>query len=190
MQRPVSPDRLVLAGFGALLILMGALAADSARQARDVSATSSQLRKGSRDRDTLLDQLLTDTYRSATLVRDYVLEQDDLHASRQKNEPATLRSRIDDALTRYAAMAPAPESRRHAEPEAARGIVLEFVGAGIGLESAPRGGQGANDFSRPSSFPGATNWSNWRSRSSRSMNGHWMRRKRGFNLFRRDSSAR
>ena len=121
MQRPVSADRLVLAGFAALLILMGALAADSARQARVVSATSSQLRKGSRDRDTLLDQLLTDTYRSATLVRDYVLEQDDLHASRQKSELVTLRSRIDDALNRYAAMAPEPEAdaaqslKQHAE---------------------------------------------------------------------------
>ena len=142
MQRPVSPDRLVLAGFGALLILMGALAVDSARQIRDVSATSSRLRKGSRDRDTLLDQLRTDTYRSATLVRDYVLEQDDVHASRQKNELVTLRSRVDDALTRYAAMAPAPEAdaiqslKQHAE------IVLEFVGAGIGLERLRATGRG------------------------------------------------
>lgn len=109
MQRPVSPDRLVLAGFAALLILMGALAADSARQARDVSTTSTELRKGSRDRDTLLDQLLTDTYRSATLVRDYVLEQDDRHADRQKGELVALRSRIDDALNQYAVRAPEPE---------------------------------------------------------------------------------
>ena len=53
MQHPVSSLRSVLAGFAGLLILMGGLAVDSARQTRDVSMASAALRKESRDRDAL-----------------------------------------------------------------------------------------------------------------------------------------
>jgi signal transduction histidine kinase len=109
MQRPVSSDRIVLIGFAGLLILMGALAVDSARQMRDVSETSAVLRRESRDRHALLDRLRTDTYRSATLVRDYVLEHDDMHAARQKAELLAVRSRVEDTLNQYAAKAPQEE---------------------------------------------------------------------------------
>ena len=69
MQRPVPSDRFVIAGFAGLLILMGALAVDSAVQVRNVSVTSAALRKKSRDRDALLDQLRTDTWRRGLLSR-------------------------------------------------------------------------------------------------------------------------
>jgi len=110
MERLASSDRIVLIGFAGLLFLMGALAVDSARQIRDVSEASAALRKGSRNRDALLDRLRTETYRSATLVRDYVLEQDDLHAARQKAELLAVRSRVEDALNQYTIDAP-PEER-------------------------------------------------------------------------------
>ena len=101
MQRPVSSIRSVLAGFVGLLMLMGCLAVDSARQTRDVSMTSAALRKESRDRDALLDQLRTDIYRSATLVRDYMLEHDEVLAAGQKAELQLLQSRVEQALSQH-----------------------------------------------------------------------------------------
>jgi signal transduction histidine kinase len=121
MQRPVSSIRSVLAGFAGLLILMGGLAVDSARQTRDVSVTSAALRKESRDRDSLLDQLRTDTYRSSTLVRDYILEPNDVLAASQKAELQLLRSRVEQSLSHYGENAPQEEKepvqglQRHAE---------------------------------------------------------------------------
>ena len=109
MQRPVSSIRSLLAGFGGLLLLMGCLAVDSARQTRDVSMASTALRQESRTRDALLDQLRTDTYRSATLVRDYMLEHDDLVAASQKAELQLLRTRVEQGLNRYGENAPQKE---------------------------------------------------------------------------------
>ena len=60
-------------------------------------------------RDALLDQLRTDTYRSATLVRDYMLEHDDVLAASQKAELQLLRSRVEQALNRYGENAPQKE---------------------------------------------------------------------------------
>ena len=100
---------------------MGGLAVDSARQTRDVSVTSAALRKESRDRDSLLDQLRTDTYRSSTLVRDYILEPDDVLAASQKAELQLLRSRVEQSLSHYGENAPLEEKepvqglQRHAE---------------------------------------------------------------------------
>ncbi len=100
---------------------MGCLAVDSAMQTRDVSVTIAALRKESRDRDVLLDQLRTDTYRSATLVRDYILEPDDVLAASQKEELQLLRSRVEHLLSHFWETTP-PEERgavqglqRHAE---------------------------------------------------------------------------
>ncbi|HTP30835.1 MAG TPA: sensor histidine kinase [Candidatus Acidoferrales bacterium] len=109
MRRPGSPDRSVVAGFTGLLLLMGALTIDSAIQIRRVSAASAILRKGSRDRDALLDELRTDTYRAATLARDYVLEHDELYAASQKAELVALRSHVEETLRRLSASAPAGE---------------------------------------------------------------------------------
>jgi signal transduction histidine kinase len=121
MQRPVSSIRSVLAGFAGLLILMGCLAVDSARQTRDMSVASTALRKESRDRGALLDQLRTDTYRLATLERDYILEHDEVLAASHKAELQSLRSRVEKSLSHYRETAPERDReavqnlRRHAE---------------------------------------------------------------------------
>ena len=135
MQRPVSSIRSVLAGFVGLLILMGCLAVDSARQTRDVSVTSAALRKESRDRDALLDQLLADTYRSATLVRDYMLEHDEVLAASQKAELQLLRSRVEQALSQLWEQRASEGKRGRRQPAAARRIVLGFAGPRLGVES-------------------------------------------------------
>jgi hypothetical protein len=88
-------------GFTGLLVLMAVVAIDSATSIRNVEVTTAALRTESRNRDGLLDQLRADIYRSATVVRDYLLELDDTRAEGQKTELKLLRARIDDTLRSY-----------------------------------------------------------------------------------------
>jgi signal transduction histidine kinase len=106
MQRAVPSTRSVLAGFVGLLILMGCIAIDAALQIRDVSMKSARLRKESRERDALLDQLSNDIYRSATLARDYLLEHDEILAASQRAELQLIRSRVEQSLRHYGETAP------------------------------------------------------------------------------------
>ena len=142
MQRPVSSIRSVLAGFGGLLLLMGCLAVDSARQTRDVSMASAALRQESRTRDALLDQLRTDIYRSATLVRDYMLEHDDVLAASQKAELQLLRSRVEQALNRYGENAPQKEKEAVQSLQQRAESYWTSLGARAGLESHRATGTG------------------------------------------------
>ena len=88
---------------------MAFLAFDSGTQLRNVAATGDAMRKASRERDALLDQLRADFYRSATVMRDYVLEPNDARTVNQKRELQLLRSRTEDALRRYQALLPENE---------------------------------------------------------------------------------
>ncbi len=96
-------------GFAGLLLLMAFLALDSGSQLRNVAATSDALRKASRERDALLDQLRADFYRSATVMRDYVLEPSDARAAGEKLELQVLKDRTGEALRRYQASVPENE---------------------------------------------------------------------------------
>lgn len=109
MRRARSSIRSVSIGFAGLLLLMGGIVLDSARQTRDVSRTIAALRKESRGRDELMDQLRNDTYRSATLARDYMLENDENIAQGQRTELLQLRSHVEESLRRYGANAPPNE---------------------------------------------------------------------------------
>jgi signal transduction histidine kinase len=77
------------------------MAIDAARSLRDVEVTTAALRTESRKRDGLLDELRADIYRSATVVRDYLLEIDGARAESQKAELELLRTRIEDTLRIY-----------------------------------------------------------------------------------------
>ncbi len=92
-------------GFTSLLLLMAVVAIDAATSIRDVEVTTAAMRTESRKRDNLLDQLRADIYRSATVVRDYLLELDDARAESQKAELELLRTRIDDTLSNLRAEA-------------------------------------------------------------------------------------
>jgi signal transduction histidine kinase len=96
-------------GFTGLLVLMAALAIDSGRLLRNVAATSATLRRQSRERAGLLDQLRTDIFHSGTAVRDYLLEPDDVHAQSHRAELEGVRARIDQTLAAYAGKAPESE---------------------------------------------------------------------------------
>jgi hypothetical protein len=80
---------------------MAVMAIDATTSFHDVEVTTAALRTESRKRDGLLDQLRADIYRSATVVRDYLLEPDGARAERQKTELEFLRTRIDDTLRIY-----------------------------------------------------------------------------------------
>ena len=88
-------------GFTGLLLLMAVMAIDASISLRDIEVTTAALRTESRERDGLLDQLRADIYRSATVVRDYLLELDGARAESQKTELELLRTRIDDTLRSY-----------------------------------------------------------------------------------------
>ncbi|MBZ5676214.1 MAG: MCP four helix bundle domain-containing protein [Acidobacteriia bacterium] len=102
-------------GFAGILCLMVFIAVDSGRMLRSVAATSDTLRRESRERDALLDQLRSDIYHSGTNVRDYLVETDDAGAASQKAELESVRTRIDDTLRRYEQTF--PENRRGAFQE-------------------------------------------------------------------------
>lgn len=88
-------------GFTGLLLLMAILAIDSGRQLRNVAETNAVLRKESRVRDDLLDQLRFDIFRSGTLIRDYLLEGDDARAVDHKASLEQLREHSEDILKSY-----------------------------------------------------------------------------------------
>jgi signal transduction histidine kinase len=114
-------SRSVLAGFSGLLLLTGLLALDSLRQLNTVALTNAALRKATRNRDTILDDLRSDFYRSATVVRDYLLEVDDARAASYKSYLQLLRANNETAVGQYEALVPSNEEgevenlRRHIE---------------------------------------------------------------------------
>src|SRR5436190_18160142 len=102
-------SRSVLLGFTGLLLLTGLLAWDSVRHLNSVALTSATLRKELRDRDTILDDVRSDFYRSATLVRDYLLEVDDVRAAGHKSDLQLLRSQIVTIVDGYGNLVPRNE---------------------------------------------------------------------------------
>src|SRR5262249_40618557 len=102
-------SRVLWVGFAGLLLLMAAIAVDSGRLLRKVALTSAALRRDSRERDSLLDQLRSDIYHSGTVARDYLLELDDPRAETHKAELERLRARINSTLRAYDQKVPETE---------------------------------------------------------------------------------
>jgi signal transduction histidine kinase len=96
-------------GFAGLLLLMAAIALDSGRLLRNVALTSAALRRDSRERDGLLDQLRSDIYHSGTVARDYLLELDNPRAETHKAELERLHGRIGYTLGAYEQRVPESE---------------------------------------------------------------------------------
>lgn len=96
-------------GFTGLLLLMAVMAIDATTSLRNVEVTTAALRIESGKRDGLLDLLRADIYRSATVVRDYLLELDGARAESQKAELELLRTRTDDTLRIYGQKLPDTE---------------------------------------------------------------------------------
>jgi signal transduction histidine kinase len=102
-------SRSVLIGFSGLLLLTGLLALDSVRQLNSVALTNASLRKATRNRDAILDDLRIDFFRSATMVRDYLLVVDDVRAASLKSDLQLLRASNETTVGRYQTLVPANE---------------------------------------------------------------------------------
>src|SRR5258708_7890944 len=83
---PTKSSTSVWVGFALLLTLTGVLAIDSSTQSRQVASKNAALRRESRERDALLDELRTNFFRSGTLVKDYLAARDGALAARHAGE--------------------------------------------------------------------------------------------------------
>lgn len=88
-------------GFVGLLLLMVAMAIDSARAVHNLAATSAALRKELRERDGLLDRLRLDIQHSGTVMRDYLMEHDTSRAEAQRQELQRIGAQMDGTLRSY-----------------------------------------------------------------------------------------
>jgi signal transduction histidine kinase len=139
-------------GFAGLLLLMAVMAIDATRSLRSVEVTPAALRTESRGRDSLLDQVRVDIYRSATIERDYLMELDGARAESQKADLKLLDTRIEDTLRTYQQKLPASE--KDAFEDLHRGVESYWKSASPALqwnaaERRARGGSFLRDFVVP-----------------------------------------
>lgn len=104
--------RLVLwGGFGALLILMAAIAFRADRALRDIERRNADIRRQYLARGELLDRLRYNLYASSIDVRDYLLEFDEIRAEERGKELERAHRQMIDSLDRFARELPAAETR-------------------------------------------------------------------------------
>ncbi len=99
--RPATLRLTLLLGFAGVLLLMGAVAIDSARQLRDVTLDSSLLRRDYIGRDRLLDKLRAGVYNASTVMRDGLLARDEATRSSLRAELEGLRKQNKEILSLY-----------------------------------------------------------------------------------------
>src|ERR1700722_15436532 len=91
--------RLVLAGFGGLLVLMMVAGADALLVLRQVRASDTQVRDVYVRRSRALDQVRAGIYKSAIVMRDFLLASDPHIAAEQVVSWTSIRERTDNALS-------------------------------------------------------------------------------------------
>ncbi len=95
--------RLLLAGFGGLLVLMMVAGADALLVLRQVRASDAQVRDVYVRRSRALDQVRAGIYQSAIVMRDFLLASDPDTAADERASWAGIRERTDNALNDGAA---------------------------------------------------------------------------------------
>jgi signal transduction histidine kinase len=125
-------------GFAGLLALMCAMAIDSGLTLRGVAETSATLRKASRERDELLDQLRNDIHHSGTVLRDYLLEDDPIRGARQKDELEHIHLRLTHTLASYGQNVPASERQAFAELASHINAYWEILRPALSWQAAVR----------------------------------------------------
>lgn len=129
-------------GFAGLLALMCGMAIDSGLSLRGVAQTSASLRKASRERDELLDQLRNDIHHSGTVLRDYLLEDDPIRGAHQKDELEQIHLRLTRTLFSYGQNAPASERQAFAELASHIKTYWEILRPALGWRAAVRRARG------------------------------------------------
>ena len=95
--------RLLLAGFGGLLLLMVAGGADSIFRIHNVNVHAGEMRDAYLRRIQLLEQVRSGVYQSSIILRDYLLAGDAQSASEEAQKWNAIRAKTDRALEQSAA---------------------------------------------------------------------------------------
>jgi len=95
--------RLLLAGFGGLLLLMLAGGADSIFRIHNVNVHAGEVRDAYLHRIQLLEQVRSGVYQSSIILRDYLLATDPRSAREEAQKWSDIRSKTDRALEQSAA---------------------------------------------------------------------------------------
>jgi signal transduction histidine kinase len=93
--------RLLLVGFGGLLLLLAFTGLNALSVLRRIETRSETIRQDYFNRDRILEQLRSDIYLSGTYVRDLLLEQDPTRADIHRQELEGVRNRIENNIARY-----------------------------------------------------------------------------------------
>ncbi|RZU42167.1 signal transduction histidine kinase [Edaphobacter modestus] len=102
IESPLTAGRRILwLGFGAILLVMVYSSIDIARSLRKTSSKSDQLMKSFRERDNVLDELRNTMIRSGTMIRDYLSENDDSGAERDRLDLQAAREQTEQLLDSY-----------------------------------------------------------------------------------------
>ena len=102
--------RLLLAGFGGLLLLMLLAGADALLVLRQVRASNTQVRDAYVRRGRSLEQIRTGIYQSAIVIRDYLLAGNPADAREQADKWDTIRRTTEQALDETSAVLDSGES--------------------------------------------------------------------------------
>ncbi len=94
-------QRLLLIGFGGLLLLLAFTGLNALSVLRKIETRSETIREDYFNRDRILEQLRSDVYLSGTYVRDLLLEQDPTRADMHRRELETTRERIQTNIEAY-----------------------------------------------------------------------------------------
>ena len=96
--------RLLVIGFGGLLLLLAFTGLNSISVLQKIETRSETIRKDYFNRDRILEQLRSDIYLSGTYVRDLLLEQDPTRADIHRQELQDVRKRIENNIAAYSAI--------------------------------------------------------------------------------------
>src|SRR6185437_10963164 len=100
--RGTQTRRLLLVGFGGILLLLAVTGLNAVSVLRTIQTRNEQIRQDYVNRERILQQLRSDIYLSGTYVRDLLLEPDPARADTHRNELESARSRIESMVAEYA----------------------------------------------------------------------------------------
>lgn len=93
--------RLLLIGFGGLLLLIAFTGLNGLSALRRIQRRNEEIRRDYVNRNRILEQLRSDIYLSGTYVRDLLLEQDSTLADMHRRELETAKAHIQAAIAAY-----------------------------------------------------------------------------------------
>lgn len=93
--------RLLLIGFGGLLLLLAIFGITTLSVIREIETQNAKIRDDYFNRDRILEQLRADIYLSGTYVRDLLLEQSPARADSHRQELEVARQRVKSNVAQY-----------------------------------------------------------------------------------------